>query len=279
MSTQNDDPRGRAIRAANNMRDELHEEYAAATRAVILWSVLLVLASLIFAALTSRPLMRFTGEFFTAYLIGIFLHAALGLSMHMWKLGQARQQGIYRIFGLFVILLGIGILVIAYFRADMMIERGQPAMGAYLVSLFMAILEIGVPTLFGALLANAWLRRDFLAEEYKWARELARRMPTESDPMDAWVHEAYTLERDRGTLQKRIREWEQERDAADADRNWRKVKELEEKIASAKNQSHLLEDRLTRVEKWYPGSPEEMHRRVNQMLKGEEKPLGTPESS
>ncbi|GBC94002.1 hypothetical protein HRbin15_02507 [bacterium HR15] len=245
--------RNQVIRAATKMRDEIHHDYTAAIRNTVLWALLLVIASLLFAALTSRPLMRFTGEFWTAYFIGAFLHAALGLSMHMWKIGTKRQESIYRIFGLFVVLLALAILVVAYFRAQLAIERGQPMLGAYLVSLFMAILEIVVPTLFGTMLATSWLRSDFLAKEYGWARELAARMPNEMNPQEAWRDEVRSIRQEIENVNRRINEWQTEMHEADADRRWDKVRELEEKIRRAKEQIHLQEDRLTRLERWYPG--------------------------
>jgi hypothetical protein len=122
VNPNQDQGRNQAIQAANNMRDEIGNKYQAALRNVVFWVFLLIVASLIFAALTSRPLMRFTGEYTTAYFIGAFLHAALGLSMHMWKLGMIRRERVYHIFGFFVLLLIAGILVIAYFRAQLTIE-------------------------------------------------------------------------------------------------------------------------------------------------------------
>jgi hypothetical protein len=258
--------RNRAIQAANNMRDEIGNKYQAALRSVVFWVILLMGASLIFAALTSRPLMRFTGEYTTAYLIGVFLHAALGLSMHMWKLGLMRRERIYHIFGLFVLLLVAGILVIAYFRAQLAIERGQPEIGAYLVSLFMAILEIVVPTMFGAMLANAWRRYETLKPDYEWARELAHRMLTENDPMEAWIHEAFALQNKKRDLIGQIQQWETALHEADAQRNWNEVKTLQERMARAKEEIQVLGNRIEEVEKWYPGGPNELRRMVDGML-------------
>jgi len=264
-NSNQDQGRNRAIQAANNMRDEIGNKYQAALRNVVFWVFLLIVASLIFAALTSRPLMRFTGEYITAYFIGAFLHAALGLSMHMWKLGMIRRERVYHIFGLFVLLLIAGILVIAYFRAQLAIERGQQEVGAYLVSLFMAILEIAVPTLFGAMLANAWHRYETLKPDYEWARELAHRMITENDPMEAWIHEAFTLQDRKRNLEQQIKDWTHALHEADAQRKWSEVKRLQEQIDRAREEIRVLENRIHEVGNWYPGEPDEIRLRVNKM--------------
>ncbi len=261
----NNQERNRAIQAANNMRDEIGKKCGAALQNVMFWAFLLIVASLIFAALTSRPLMRFTGEYITAYLIGAFLHAALGLSMHMWKLGMIRRERVYHIFGLFVLLLIAGILVIAYFRAQLAIERGQQEVGAYLVSLFMAILEIAVPTLFGAMLANAWHRYETLKPDYEWARELAHRMITENRPMGAWIHEALALQDRKRNLEQQIEDWTRALHEANAQRKWSEVKRLQEQIDRAREEIRVLENRIHEVEKWYPGEPDEIRRQVNKM--------------
>ncbi len=266
MMVNSNQERNRAIQAANNMRDEIGNKYRAALGSVVIWVLLLIGASLIFAALTSAPLMRFTGEYTTAYLIGAVLHAALGLSMHMWKLGMMRRERVYHIFGLFTLLLIAGILVIAYFRARLVIERGQPEVGAYLVSLFMAILEIVVPTLFGAMLANAWHKYGTLKPDYEWARELAHRMLTENNPMEAWIHEAYALQGRKHNLERQIEQWGTALHEADAQRNWNEVKRLQEKLHQAREEIQVLGNRIDEVEKWYPGGPDELRQRVDGML-------------
>jgi chromosome segregation ATPase len=128
----------------------------------------------------------------------------------------------------------------------------------------MAILEIAVPTLFGAMLANAWHRYETLKPDYEWARELAHRMITENRPMEAWIHEALVLQDRKRNLEQQIEDWTRALHEADAQRKWSEVKRLQEQIDRAREEIRVVENRIHEVEKWYPGEPDEIRRRVNE---------------
>ncbi len=248
----NNEEQQKALSAANNMRDAIGRNLSEAQRNSILWGIALLLASAIFAFLTSAPLRKFTGEPFSAYLIGVFLHLTLGLSMHGWKLAVAHRKS-PALYILFVILLALAILVIAYFRAVLRIERGQPVLGAYLVSLFMALLEVVVPTLIGVYMANAWLGLERLKREYEWASRFAQSMIAQLDRMHAWRDAVYTRRNEIRTTEKQINDWQREREAARARHDWNRVRQLDEEIAKAENEIRFHRDCLTYLEEWHPG--------------------------
>lgn len=271
--SQDEPPLG--VRAASGMRDAAARALSEALRAVVLWATLLVVASVAFAALTARPLARITGEYIIAYTISVALHFFLGLSAHMWKLGRARQLHMSSLYGAFTLLLMLGIIVIGILRAQMMLERGvgtaqqlplAQQLAPYLISLFMALVEIVAPMVAGSKLADSWLNYESKKQDYDYAVDFALRITTECDPMKAWIHEAYTLKRERRIKEVQITQLRREVAYLDAQNQQAKADIHEATIAAHEAQIRLLNHRLTLIERWYPGDPRDLQDESDRML-------------
>lgn len=263
------------IKAASGMREAALQAQKEAWRTVLIWAVLLVIASVAFAALTARPLARLTGDFAIAYVVSVFLHLALGLAAHLWKLGRARRLPMTSIYGAFTILLILGIFVVAILRAQLMLERTlgveqqislAQRLSPYLISLFMAILEVVIPMLFGVKLADSWLNYEARKRDFDYASIFARRITSENDPMEAWIHEAYSLKKERQELEQQIAQKRHEIAYLDAAGKTADADVAEAAMHTLEGQIRELNHRLSLIERWYPGNPRELHDTSDELL-------------
>ncbi len=260
------DNRTRSNTAAAKMRYAIASELSSARRAIIGWGIALLVASALFALLTTNALGRFTGEPLTAYFIGLILHILLGLSSHMWKLSVFHRSKTSSLYMFFVIIFALALLVIAYFRADLLVQRGYPVLTAYLISFFLFLIEVAGPMVFGILLANSWHRSEELRRDFDWARNFATIIPDEHDPRSAWIDEGYHLRDDIRHLEAEKTEAQSQKSRAEAEGNSAEVARLTEQIAEKDVQISRLRRRYETLRRHFPWATTDFDRGVAERL-------------
>lgn len=263
------------ILAASGMREATLRAQKEAWRTVLVWGVVLVVASLVFAAFTTRPLVRYIGNAPVAYLMGVLLHIFLGLSMHGWKLERARRSWLAAVFGALAVAFVVGLLGVAVIRAQLALEYSvgltqKPSLTeifrAYLISMILGVVEICGPLLIGFFLANAWFNYEARKRDFDYASDFARRITSENDPMEAWIHEAYSLKGERQRLEQRVAQLRRDVAYLDAQGQSARADEAETTIYIFEGQIRELNHRLSLIERWYPGNPRELHDKSDEML-------------
>jgi len=218
--------------------------------------------------LTAAPLIQFTKDILSSYIIGGIIHLGTGLALHAYIYEvHHRKLRLWRMLTLFILLVCIGaILIIAWFRADLQIEFDRPPLTAYLISAFQAFLEIGLPALFGFFLAQSWLRMEVAQEEYKWAKGLAERIPQNDPPHYGWIDEAFSIKKEQWGIDQEMPGLQRQYQDAVAHRDGVKATDLDTKIHQHKLRADLLKERFDWVQKYYPGGSAELEIEVHRKM-------------
>lgn len=278
-SNQDQNDHARFIQAGNLMRQNVQEEYDSATRATLGWTMALIVVSVAFAMLTAAAIRRFTQDDVASYMIGGIVHMGTGLALHAYLLERHyRAPGILRFFTLLIFLACVGaIAAISYFRADLMIEQGRPRVTAYMLTTFMGLLEIGLPSLFGFMLFKAWVRKDIAYEDLQWVKGVAMRIPQEDSPDYGWLDEGYQFRKRCNEIDFELPKFNLALQTADAHGHGVNAADAEAKIYELRSEKEKLQRKYDRLITWYPGQSDEAEREIEKRLKGEEPP--TPISS
>lgn len=269
-----DEP-SQGIKAASGMREATLRARKEAWRTVLVWGVVLAVASLVFAAFTTRPLARFIGDNTVAYLLGVLLHTFLGLSAHGWKLGRARRTLLAPVCGALALVFILGLLAISVLRAQLTLESSvgltqeaspTETFKAYLISMILGVVEICGPLLVGFFLGNAWLNYEAKKRDFDYASTFALRITSENDPMEAWIHEAYSLKKERQRMEQQIIQLRRDVAYLDAQGHSAKADALEATIHTLEEHIREQYHRLSLIERWYPGNPRELHDTSDELL-------------
>jgi hypothetical protein len=258
----------RHLAQANGMYENIARQMVRARRAAIIWGILLVILALSFGALTTAAFSRIGVDPITAYILGVFLHLLLGLSKVGWQWADATRRVSFGIVcRLGVIVLILAILVVAYFRADLQVERGRPVLAAYLVSFFVALLEIVGPLVVGTFLGDAFVRSEELREDLDWCDSFRRAMTNTQNPDGHWHDEGAELRRRIEICQSNIKTWEGERERAITEHRHADARRFDEQIEQAKREIQHFENLYSLLRKFYPGSHEDFERNVAAQLR------------
>ncbi len=266
-----------SLTAANTMYAHLNRDHTRLWFFAVLWALLLVGLSLIFGRLTIAAFQRIGADPNTAFLLGVVLHILLGIAKASWQwaIDHRRSPLIYQ---LGVLLLVGAIIVVAYFRAQLQIELGSPPLVAYLVSAFIALLEIVGPLVVGTLLGNVATRIAKVQRDRTWADQFRNSVSVSLNPLKEWQDEGINL---RGRIAKNerlIEEAKLKREQALAQHDHAEARRLEEEIGKAEENIQTYRHQYILLRQHYPGTNVDFDRGVEEALKASQgSPLAVDE--
>jgi len=263
----NDQGRLEHLQQANRMYDHVASQLARTQRAVIAWGILLVILAFGFGALTTAPFDRIGVAHRTAYLLGVILHLLLGLSKVGWQWADAhRRKPLGIIFRIGVVVLVLTILIVAYFRADLQVERGYPPLAAYLVSFFVALLEIVGPLVVGTFLGDAVVQHEELRRDLDWCAGFRRAMGSAVNPDGHWHDMGASLRHKIQDERSKLENLHYQRENSIASHDRAAAREIVEQIKQAEREIQHHEELYSLVKQFYPGSDLEFENGVNTQL-------------
>lgn len=122
-----------------------------------------------------------------AVIVGLLLHLAIGLGVHLVTHG--REQHDRSDLGWGLASAGVGVLaltILGVARARLLVEEGKPGLVAWGLSLFILLLEIVVPGLAGYVFSRVWSSWSWERDDARFFKQHAGLIETSQDPGPRW---------------------------------------------------------------------------------------------
>lgn len=182
------DDRATAQRPAIELA-RIHSRAAAWAAFWLIMSALVLIATALgLATITTGTLILIGFAEALAYFIGVLLHAAVGMSCHFWAEGNhTAERTLARIGKGLFFFFSLALIWLAVARYDSLVTMGRSPMGAFGITIFLLLLEIGVPAAFGLLFSMTWRQFASKNAEKAYFQRHKHLICTASKPKDRWT--------------------------------------------------------------------------------------------